>query len=272
MELLDLTSGERLAVEEHGRGAPIVLLPGILGTRETWRPVAEALAHEHRVVLLDLVGFGDSSRPGGLDAIWADAQAVAVAEALDILGVSDATVATHDFGGPVSAHLLADRPDLVARLCLCSTNVTSDTPIPMPIAAITWPLAGRVVERVLMSGPALSMSARRAIGKTAEPVRIEPGDAGQRRSARLIFGAALRELSERYRPIEAALAAGRVPTLVLWGDRDPFFGLDQGRRTAELVGARFRFYRGAGHFLPLERPNDVARELAAFAAADVVAV
>ena len=267
MELKRVASGERLAVEVSGDGDPVVLIPGIIGTRDTWRPVADQLARDRRVVLLDLVGFGDSSRPAHIDALWADAQAAAVAEALDSLRVSSATIAAHDFGGPVAAHLLATRPDLVGRLCLCSTNVTADTPIPMPIAAITWPAVGGLFERLLMSRLALAMSIRQAVGETSEPIRIEVGDAAQRRSTRLVFAAALRELSERYRPIETAVRARGAPMLVLWGDRDPFFSVEQGRRTAAMAGAEFRLFKGAGHFLPVERPDAVAAELVAFGSA-----
>lgn len=267
MELITLTSGERLAVEERGDGDPVVLLPGIIGTRETWRPVADRLARDRRVVLLDLLGFGDSSRPARVDALWADAQAAAVAEVLDSRRVFSATIAAHDFGGPVAAHLLATRPDLVGRLCLCSTNLTADTPIPMPIAAITWPGVGWLFERLLMSRPALEMSIRQAVGDTSEPIRVEAGDATQRRSTRLVFAAALRELSVRYRPVETAVRARGAPMLVLWGDRDPFFSVEQGRRTAEMAAAEFRLFERAGHFLPVERPDEVAAEIAAFASA-----
>ena len=55
--------------------------------------------------------------------------------------------------------------------------------------------------------------------------------------------------------------------LVGWGDRDPFFPLEQGERTAAAANARLHVFRGAGHFLPHERPAEVAREIAAFATA-----
>ena len=255
MELETLASGEHMAVEERGKGEPIVLLPGIIGARETWEPVADLLATTHRVLLVDLLGFGESSRPATADALWADVQARAVAEVLDARGLNDATLAGHDFGGPVAAHLLAARPDLVGRLCLCSTNVTADTPIPFPIVTVTWPVVGHLFERLLMSGPALGMMAR----------EVNVGDASQRRSTRLIFGVALRELADRYAPIEAALRGVELPATVLWGGRDPFFDVEQGRRTAELVGCELELFESAGHFLPLEQPAEVAAALSRLA-------
>ena len=55
--------------------------------------------------------------------------------------------------------------------------------------------------------------------------------------------------------------------LVGWGDRDPFFPVEQGERTAAAANARLRVFEGAGHFLPHERPTEVADEIAALATA-----
>ena len=58
-----------------------------------------------------------------------------------------------------------------------------------------------------------------------------------------------------------------VPAIVGWGDRDPFFPVAIGRRTAELLpDARFRLFEGAGHFLPDERPDELAADILALAA------
>jgi len=55
-----------------------------------------------------------------------------------------------------------------------------------------------------------------------------------------------------------------VPTRVLWGDCDPFFPVTQAERTAALVeGAAVVRLPGAGHFLPEERPVELAEAIAA---------
>ena len=57
----------------------------------------------------------------------------------------------------------------------------------------------------------------------------------------------------------------RIPRrgLVLWGEADPYAGLDFGRRLAERTGARFVPLAKCSHWWPLERPDEVAAELAA---------
>jgi pimeloyl-ACP methyl ester carboxylesterase len=97
------------------------------------------------------------------------------------------------------------------------------------------------------------------------------GDGEQLRAVRLIFAASLRDLAERYGPIAESLSTIDVPTLVLWGDRDPFFPVEQGRRLAEAIpGARFAVYEGAGHFLPEERTETFAQDLRALVGEVVV--
>ncbi len=55
-----------------------------------------------------------------------------------------------------------------------------------------------------------------------------------------------------------------VPSRVLWGEKDPFLSVDEvARPLADLLGARLKVYSG-GHFLPLERPAEIASEVIAF--------
>lgn len=174
-----------------------------------------------------------------------------------------AVVASHDFGGPV-ALALAQHPDahrLIAGLCLAATNVFCDTPIPLPIRAVTWPLVGPLAERALFSRPSLQMMLRQGSSRTLDP-QIYLGDTSQQRAIATIFAHALRELDSRYAFAEPTLRRLDVPVLVAWGDRDPFFPLAQAERTvATARHGRLAVYDGARHFLPDERPEQLASDL-----------
>ena len=228
-------------------GPAVVLVHGIPGSAAGWRVVAGDLARDHRVVVPDLLGFGASPRPAILAA---PAQAAALARALGESGVTRAAFVGHDFGGPVVLSLYADRPELFTHLALMSTNAFPDTPIPFPLATVTWPWVGRAMARALFSGIALRMMLWRYGGRHL-------GDAG---SVRTIFTDALRHLEQRYRHYPGVMESVRVPALVAWGARDPFFPIAQAHRTAAaLRGSELHVLPGAGHFLPEERPLDVAR-------------
>jgi pimeloyl-ACP methyl ester carboxylesterase len=62
-----------------------------------------------------------------------------------------------------------------------------------------------------------------------------------------------------YRPIEDTLPSITAPVLVVWGDSDPFFTVDIGRRTAAAIPrATFLQLPNCGHFVPEECPHEVA--------------
>ena len=256
-----------LALGRSGSDGPaVVLIHGIPGSADVWERVAEALAPDHRVFVPDLLGFAASSRPRRADELWADRQAAALANTLDAAKVTNACIVGHDFGGPVALTLTRQRPDLFRSCGRLASNTFPDTPIPLPIRAVTWPLVGRVAASALFSGPSLALMLRQG-SSTPLQTEIYLGDESQRAAIATIFAHALRNLSELYRPVEQALGELEVPVLVGWGDKDPFFPVEQGERTAAAASrGRLVVYAGAGHFLPSERPDELGRDIRALAA------
>lgn len=245
-----------------------LLVHGIPGSGATWDGVKEKLEPKHRVLAPDLLGFGGQPPPAGRDALLAPGQARHLLELLDREGIKEAIVVAHDFGGPVAAHLLAIAPSRVPALALFATNAFPDTPIPFPLSLVKAPLLGSLAARLLFSRPSLAMMVRRGVGNPSTRLDVDRylGGEHQRAAIAYIFETSLRRLGELYVPVEHALATAGVPTLVGWGDRDPFFPVAIGRRTAELLpDARFRLYEGAGHFLPEERPNELSADVLALA-------
>ncbi len=263
-----LQSRSGLAYQRGGNGQPVVLLHGIPGSAQSWQAVADELVGQCEVIVPDLLGFGASERPAGIEGLHAVAQAAALDDLLGELGLGPVTLVGHDFGGPVALTLTARRPEAVAALGLLATNTFTDTPIPFPLSMATWPVVGPLVARALFSTPSLRLMLRQGVGPgaSAPDAATHLGERGQRRAIATIFEGSLVHLAELYRPIEDALGRLAVPTLVGWGDRDPFFAVAQGERTAHAAGASLRVYAGAGHFLPHERPAEVAADIAALAA------
>lgn len=259
------TSRGNVAVHEAGQGTPVVLLHGVFGASPVWAGVAPALAARHRVVAIDLLGFGDSDRPADPEALWAPNQAAAVIEALDAIGVGRTAFVGYDYGGPVALTLSHAHPERVSAMVLTATNAFPDAPIPFPLSAMFLPLMGGLIERALFSRAGLRIAARAGAGSGFRPdAALILGDRAQSAAVAALFHRALRQLATQYAPVEEALRALRVPTLVVWGDKDLFFSLEQGRRTAEGVeAAQFEVYPGVGHFVPEERPERFAADVLA---------
>lgn len=262
------TPAGTMAVRTGGDGPVVLLVHGIPGSSGVWAEVSSGLIDAgFRVLAPDLLGFGASDRPVSLDELWVQAQATGLAQVLEALDATPAIVVGHDYGAPTSVALACREPSAVSSLVLAAGNLFTDTPIPVPLNTVTWPLIGRPAAHIALSTPMLRLMLRIGVGRP--PVRLDPdvylGDAGQRRAIRTIFSGALRELANRYAEVEAGLATLQGPTVVLWGDRDPFFDVDQARRAASAVpSATLRIEPGAGHFLPAERPTsfiDTVRRL-----------
>lgn len=115
-----LWEGRRLAYEEYGEGDRVLLyLHGILMDSEMNRGLATALAARgHRVVLLDLLGHGQSDRPTHASEYRMDTYALQVAACLDHLGIEEAVIGGVSLGANVSLQVAVRAPSRVTALIL----------------------------------------------------------------------------------------------------------------------------------------------------------
>ena len=106
-----------LAYAEAGTGPPLLALHGLGGTKASVLPTLAALAEHHRVVALDLPGFGDSTKPIGApyDARF---MARSVVAAMDGLAIDRAHLVGNSMGGRVALEAGMVHPDRVERLVL----------------------------------------------------------------------------------------------------------------------------------------------------------
>ncbi len=124
MATFTLTDGEELYYEVHGQGPPLVLISGLNGVGAFWRPHLEVLARNHRVVLHDHRGTGQSS-PSRIDYSVAQMTGDLV-ELLDHLEIAKADMVGHSTGGAICQVLGIDHPERVASLVLSATWTAAD--------------------------------------------------------------------------------------------------------------------------------------------------
>lgn len=107
-----------LAFHSLGHGAPVVLLHGLASNRGAFNPIFTELARHHRVIAVDLPGHGDSDALHPGEPLTPRAQAFAVGEFLDALGIERAHLVGNSLGGWVALELAADgRALTVTGLC-----------------------------------------------------------------------------------------------------------------------------------------------------------
>ena len=102
---------------DRGTGTPVVLLHGLGNNHNSWQFVLDDLDYTScRVIVMDLLGFGDAPKPD-VDYTLRD-HSSALAATLRNLGIAKAVVAGHSMGCNIALDLAANEPDLVERLVL----------------------------------------------------------------------------------------------------------------------------------------------------------
>jgi haloacetate dehalogenase len=113
------TSSATIRILTKGEGPPLLLLHGHPETNVTWHKIAAELAERYTIVLTDLRGYGDSSKPGGGDNHRNYSFRVMALDQVEImrqLGFSRFMLAGHDRGGRVAHRLCLDHADAVQKV------------------------------------------------------------------------------------------------------------------------------------------------------------
>lgn len=111
-----VVNGELVHYEVLGRGRPVVLLHGMLGSWRYWVPLLQRLQQSYRLYAIDLFGFGDSAR--NPDHFTLERQVDLVKAVMDELGLPKAAFIGHGLGALVATEFARRYPDHAARLML----------------------------------------------------------------------------------------------------------------------------------------------------------
>ena len=249
-----------------GEAGPVILLVhGIPTSHALWWDVVPHLAPHARVVAVDLLGYGDSDRPGG-HAVDLAAHAERLVALLDALGVARATVVGHDVGGGIAQRLAVHHAARVERLALVNAVCYDAWPVPA-MRALQLAARGHVLERLpvrptiagLRAGLrtlfAHQERADRFVGAFVAPFRSDEGLDAFAAHVRALDAADTADLA-------AALRRLDVPTAVIWGRRDHQLPPELAERLArDIPGAELTWADDASHFVPCDRPDVVASAL-----------
>jgi pimeloyl-ACP methyl ester carboxylesterase len=269
------TSNGTLQVLEQGnpQGSPVVLIHCYTCSLNWWEDLAPLLEQDHRVIRVDLLGHGGSEKPGGGYAMVD--QASAVAEALAKLGVVDATVVGHSLGGDVATALAEQSPQLASRVVIVDQAPDqSFEHTSLSEHAGHWPLIGPALERLTHVAPASFI--RSQYDQTFAPgFSISAGFENPDQvvdDLRTMTYTAFDESGDEEndytdeKPLDERLAEIQVPLLVVFGTEDQVYDADEAiARYAAIPGAQTHLIEGAGHSPNVEKPDELAPLILAFA-------
>lgn len=256
------TDAGDIAWDRRGAGPPVVMVHGTPWSSWTWRRVAPCLAERFTVYVFDLLGFGASDQRPGQDVSLA-AHGTRLAALLEFWRLERPAVVAHDIGGATAlrAHLLEHRR--VAALALI--DVVAIAPWGTPFYrlvrehhSVFEQLPAAIHEGVLRAYVATAQP--RPFDRDVEDSLIAPwlGPAGQSAFYRQIAQGDQRHTDD----IEPLLDQITAPTLVIWGEGDPWLPATDGAELAERIpGARLALLHLAGHLVQEDEPDELTRLL-----------
>lgn len=261
----------RLAYREHGKGKPILLIHGFGANAYTWRHLVPALAQTHKVITIDLKGFGQSDKP--LDEKYSVLdQAALVADFIERKKLNGVTLIGHSLGGGVALALAldknAERRNRIERLVLLDT-VAYAQKIPIAFNLLRAPIIGPVstflVPKELQARAALRIAYHdnskfdsTDVAEYAGPLRDRGAQHALIRSARQIVPHNIDQLAARYPTIT-------IPALVLWCNHDKVVKPHIGWRLhQDLPNSTFKIIKGCGHIPQEERPQETVEAILGF--------
>src|SRR5450755_4209848 len=238
-----------------GEGPPVILLHPFPVSHEFWLPVAEALSARYRLVLPDLRGHGDSEVGEGPATM--EKHASDIARVMDHAEVGRAPLIGVSIGGYTLFQFWRTYRGRVAALGLCNTKAPADG---SEARAARLNAANDVLDRG--TEPFFESMIPKLMGKTTREMRPDLVDG----ALRMMRKASPEGIAQVQRGMAArpdsteTLKSINVPTLIVTGDEDGFAGVGEAELMRRHInGSQMRVIPKAGHYSPLEQPQEAAR-------------
>jgi pimeloyl-ACP methyl ester carboxylesterase len=259
---------------ELGEGPPVVFVHGLSGSWQNWLEQLPVLAREHRVVALDLPGFGYSPMPR--EEISIAGYARLLDGLLDELEIAAAAVVGNSMGGFIGAELAIAFPQRVERLVLVSAAGLSTHNDPRTVHAM--PALIRLQRIIAASAAWLASKSEEVVRRPR--LREAALNVVVRHPSRLPAALAAEQLRGAGKPgfipaLEALIGYDvrdrlpqiACPTLIVWGERDRLITVKDADVFEELIpNSRKVIFEDTGHMAMLERPEAFNELLSGFLA------
>jgi len=258
-------------VERFGHGGTaVILIHGFPTSSFLWRNIAPAITDAgHTAYAVDLFGHGESDRPYDSDFGIAS-QSEYLDAAMTALRVARGILVGVDIGGDIALRLAATRPERVEKLVLINTPAFDELPAKdiTQLQRNTARFAVRTTRGILGAAPLVEAVLRASV---ADPEKHMPTKLVARYLAPFVGKEGPNHLltlansisAEDFEDIE--LRDIHVPTLLLWGEEDPFVDPKIGEKLSNaLPDGRLVKIPGVARLLPEENPQFLTEHLLDF--------
>lgn len=259
--------GFRVAYLEGGSGEPLLLLHGMGANKDEWNRVASHLTDRHRVIAVDLPGFGESDKPSDASYLT-PAQVRHVKQIIEALNLDTLHLGGNSMGGRIAAAYAAEYPDHVESLWLLAPSGVMGAQQSELVKSLQ---RGEHVPMAVGSREELDES----LAWTTErppyypgPVKDAFADAAAqnyRLHSRIMAELRQETLEQSLEDIVTGLS---VPTRIVWGEKDKLFHHSSARVLEQLIdGSSVLLLPNTGHLPMIEAPAQLADDYHQFRAA-----
>ena len=258
-------------VERFGHGGTaVILIHGFPTSSFLWRNIAPAITDAgHTAYAVDLFGHGESDRPYDSDFGIAS-QSEYLDAAMTALRVARGILVGVDIGGDIALRLAATRPERVEKLVLINTPAFDELPAKdiTQLQRNTARFAVRTTRGILGAAPLVEAVLKASV---ADPEKHMPTKLIARYLAPFVGKEGPNHLLTLANSISAEdledieLRDIHVPTLLLWGEEDPFVDAKIGEKLSNaLPDGRLVRIPGVARLLPEENPQFLTEHLLDF--------
>lgn len=256
--ILHLPGGDMQVLEKGSRAAPpIVLLHCFACSLAWWQRMIPFLDRDHRVIALDLRGFGGSEKP--TSGYSMPDQAAFVAEALKRLGVHRATVVGHSLGGTVATALAEVPGDYVGRLVIVdqAPDERFATAVDLAEELTTAPVIGEALWQVIPD-----FAVKEGLQVAFAPGFETPDNFVDGFDQMTYTSYASDDEEGAYsgaEPLNRRIERAGIPLLAIFGAEDQIYEAEPALAVyAKVPGAQTALIPGAGHSPNVEKPRRTA--------------
>jgi len=238
-----------LHYEVYGRGKPVILLHGWLGSWGLWQETMTYLGQYYRTYALDFWGFGESGKK--LDTYEVSEFVALVDQFMEKLGIISAPLVGHSMGGTVSLSVALRYPNRVEKVVIIGSPVVGSS-LALPLKLAGWRVVAFLLFRLF---PVFRTAMRLASPTICRDPRFP--DMMDRDLSRTTLESFLTSIASlRRTDLRNEIHRIQVPVMGMFGDRDNIVNPNQWKALQKgLPNARIERYPNAGHFIMLDEPR-----------------
>jgi len=272
------SSGQAIAYTDHGTGPAIILLHGVPTSSWLYRKMIPSLQKKHRVITIDLLGYGSSSKPKNNGSNYTPkAQAKHVATVAQHLKLKSYSLLFHDMGSLVGWELLRKSPKSIDNLIVLNSIIHKDgfNPPKMKPGALARTYTKAYSNQVTNSSilgltfwnmglpDSLKLSKNDCIGYST------PMAEGSDEALYAFFTSLNSSLFKRLDSHQSSLRKFHGKTLILWGEKDktlttaqlPFL-----TKNLTISQKDIHIFPNNNHLIPEEIPQKLTSKITHFLA------